>query len=243
MGRVLHFDKDQRQLHSSFSELQRQLDEASKQQGIELNVANALWAQKGHPFLPLFVEIAKGEYQANVNQADFRTGAEDARSEINHWVAQKTKDKIQDILPPGSLDSLTRLVLANAIYFKGIWAKPFDKAVTSTQPFHRSTTSQVDVPLMHHFDNVRYVEDSDFQAVELPYQGGEVSMVILLPRQVDACGELENRLAPALLTRSLGQMKKQKVEIFLPRFKLESSFELNDPLARMGMPDAFGPES
>ncbi len=120
LGRVLHFDQPQRQVHSSFGELQRQLSEAGKQKGIELNIANALWAQKSHPLLPAFLEIAKGEYQANVNQADFKTGAEAARAEINGWVAQQTKDKIQNILPPGSLDALTRLVLANAIYFKGV---------------------------------------------------------------------------------------------------------------------------
>jgi serpin B len=238
MGQVLHFGKDQRQLHSSFGELQRQLSNAGKQPGIELSVANALWAQKGHPFLPPFLEVAKAEYQA-----DFETGAEPARSEINRWVTQKTKDKIKDILPPGSLTHLTRLVLANAIYFKGVWTKPYGKPQTATQPFHRSTTSQVEVPLMHHFDNVRYTEGSDFQAVELPYRGDELSMVVLLPRKVDACGELESRLTPALLSFSLGQMKPQKVEIFLPRFKLESSFDLNDTLVRMGMSEAFGPKA
>ena len=239
MGQALHFEKNQRQLHSAFGELQRQLTEASKLEGIELNIANALWTQKDPPLLPAFLQITKGEYQANVNQADFKTGAEEARDEINRWVSQKTKEKIQTILPPGSLTDLTRLVLANAIYFKGVWARQFEKAETSTQPFHLSTAHHVEVPLMHHFDEVRYTEDAEFQAVELPYKGGGLSMVILLPRQVDACGKLEDRLTPALLSRSLGGMKKQKVEIFLPRFKLESSFELNSTLAEMGMPDAF----
>jgi serpin B len=243
MGRVLHFDKDHQQLHSAFGELQRQLSEAGKQSGIELNIANALWAQKGHPFVPAFLKIAKDDYQANLNQADFETGADAARGEINRWVAQKTRDKIQNILPPDSLDRLTRLVLANAIYFKGVWAKPYDKAQTSTQPFHLSTTRQTKVPLMHHFDEVRYMEENDFQAVELPYKNGELAMVVLLPRQIDACGNLENRLTPALLSRSLSQMKQRKVEIFLPRFKLESGFDLNQTLASMGMPDAFGPKA
>src|SRR5205814_1118577 len=113
---------------------------------------------------------------------------------INRWVAQKTKDKIQNILPPGSLDEVTRLVLANAIYFKGIWAKPYDKAGTVTQPFHLSSTRQVEVKLMHHVDNVKYMENREFQAVELPYKGGKLSMVVLLPRQVDGCGKLEDDL-------------------------------------------------
>jgi len=240
MGRVFHFDKDQRQVHSAFGALQRQLGEAGNQKGIELSIANALWAQKAHPFLPSFLQTGQGEYQANIAQADFKTGADAVRGEINRWVAQKTKDKIQEILPPGSLDALTRLVLANAIYFKGTWAKQYDKAGTSPQPFHFSPTRQAEVPLMHHFDNVRYMENSDFQAVELPYSSGGLAMVILLPRQMDGCGGLENRLAPALLSEALSQMKQQKVEIFLPRFKLESSFKLNDTLARMGMSDAFG---
>jgi len=89
-----------------------------------------------------------------VNQADFATGAEAARAEINRWVAQKTKDKIQNILPPGSITDLTKLVLANAIYFKGIWTKPFEKAATASQPFHLSSTRKADVPLMHHFDRI-----------------------------------------------------------------------------------------
>jgi serpin B len=177
------------------------------------------------------------------NQADFKTGADTAREEINQWVAQRTKDKIRDILPPGSLDKATRLVLANAIYFKGTWAKQFEKAGTSSQPFHLTTTSQVDVPLMHHLDEVKYLENSDIQAVELPYSGGELSMVILLPRQIEGCGNLENRLTPVLLQAFLSQMKKQEVEIFVPKFKLESSFKLDDTLAKMGMADAFVPQT
>jgi len=243
MSRVLHLDQDQGKVNASFSKLQRQLSEAGNRKGIELSIANSLWAQKGHSFLPAFLEIARGDYQANVNQADFIIEAEAARGEINRWVAQATKDKIQNILPPGSFTDMTRLVLANAIYFKGVWAKPYDKAETSSQPFHLSTSRRTDAPLMHHFDNVRYMEDTDFQAVELPYKGGELSMVILLPRQADACGNLEKRLSLALLARSLDQMKQQNVEVFLPRFKLESSFDLNQALTSMGMPDAFGPKS
>jgi len=239
MSKVLHFDKDQKPLHAAFGQLQLQLAQAGEQKGLELNIANALWSQKGHPFLPAFLDIAKSEYQANIAKADFKTAADAARDEINHWVAQKTKDKIQDILPPGSLDDLTRLVLANAVYFKGAWAKPYNEAETSTQSFHLSASRQTDVPLMHHIDSVRYMENNEFQAVELPYAGGALAMVILLPRQAEGCAQLEDRLTPALLSGAFKEMKQQKVVIFLPRFKLESSFKLNDTLAHMGMPDAF----
>jgi serpin B len=243
MAQVLRFDKDQQQLHSSFGELQRQLNEVEKQQAIQLSIANGLWAQAGHSFLPAFLEVAKGEYEANLSQVDFKTGAEAARGEINRWVAQKTKDKIRTILPPGSVTGFTRLVLANAIYFKGAWARPFDQAETSLRPFHLSRANQAGALLMHHFDTVRYMENSDFQAVELPYRGHELSMMVILPRQVDGCGQLEGRLTPALLSGSVAQMKQQRVEIFLPRFKLESGFDLKNTLAKMGMPGAFGPKA
>ncbi len=150
MAQVLHFTQTQAQLHGAFGELQRQLNEIATNQGPQLNLANALWAQEGHPFLPDFLRIALEEYQANVKQIDFKTGSDAATREINHWVTEKTKDKIQNILPPSSLDAQTRLVLANAIYFKGIWAKPFEKAATTNHPFHTSLTSQADAPLMHH---------------------------------------------------------------------------------------------
>ena len=241
MGRVLRFSQGQGRVHASFGELQQQLHEAEKQKGIQLDIANALWTQKGEPFLPDFLKTAQEAYQADVQQADFRTSADAVRLEINGWVAQKTQDRIQDILLPGNLNSSTMLVLANAIYFKGSWASPFDKNATSTQPFHISTSSQADTLLMLHFDDVKYTGDNDFQAVELPYSGNDLSMVILLPRKSDALGQLENQLSPAFLDRLLAQLKMQKVEIFLPRFKMGSRYDLQGKLYKMGMLDAFTP--
>jgi serpin B len=240
MSLALHFDPDQQSFHPAFGELQAQLNQVAQQKGIELSIANALWAQQGRPFAPAFLDTAQSQYQANVNQVDFRTGADAARGQINRWVAERTKDKIQDLLPPGSVDASTRMVLANAIYFKGLWAHQFDKSETSNQPFLPTTTRQVDAPFMHQTEQVAYMEDNDLQAVELSYGTNELSMVILLPRQVDGCAQLESRLNPALLSESISRLRKQKVELFLPRFKLESGLNLKDALAAMGMTDAFG---
>ncbi len=212
MNRVLHFSHSDARLHSSFGELQQQLsaaneqngtqlvavppdmlaqlNDAEKQEGIQLEIANALWTQKGEPFLPAFVKIATDDYQGDIKQADFTTDADAARREINGWIAHKTKNKIQNILAPDDVDALTRLVLANAIYFRGAWASPFNKAATSTQPFHISTSSQVDTLLMVRFEDVRYTESDDFQTAELPYIGDALSMVVLLPRQIDNLGQL-----------------------------------------------------
>jgi serpin B len=158
-------------------------------------------------------------------------------------VSKKTRDRIKNILPSRTLDENTRLVLANAIYFKGSWAKAFIKGGTIPEPFHLSSTSQVDVPMMSHEDEVRYAERDSFQAVELPYKGDSLSMVVLLPRQIDGLEKLEASLDPDFVAKCLGQMKKQEVEILLPRFKLESSFELSQKLAGMGMPAAFAPNA
>jgi serpin B len=126
----------------------------------------------------------------------------------------------------------------NAIYFKDNWSSPFKKAATSAQPFHLSTNSQVKTSLMLHWDNVNYTENDDLQALELPYIG-EQSMVILLPRQIDGVAHFESQLNPACLDHLLAQMTAQRVRIELPRFKLESRFELEHTLPEMGMTDAF----
>ena len=158
---------------------------------------------------------------------------------VNSWVSEATHDKIKKIVEP-PLSSMTGLILANAIYFKGNWAVPFSKTATFNQPFHVTSSNHVEVPLMYRLDEIRYMESNDFQAAEVPYNSNRLSMVILLPRRIDACGELEQRLDPALLSRSLRSMAKEKVLLFMPRFKMESSFALNGPLTKMGMSDAFG---
>jgi serpin B len=149
MSQVLGFGTNQQQVASLFSGLQAALATDQQTNAIELDIANALWTQEGFPFLPAFLETASNQYQANINQADFVNSADAARQTINDWVAQETHDRIQNILPPGSLDTRTRLVLANAIYFLGVWTEAFAQTNTSTQPFYLSTNDEVEVPLMH----------------------------------------------------------------------------------------------
>src|SRR5208282_1999079 len=264
MSQVLGFGTNQQQFASLFGQLQAELEADQVTNAIELNVANALWTQEGFPFLPSFLETATNQYQANVNQADFVTEADAATQAINDWVAQQTQNKIQNIVPPGAIDSSTRLVLANAIYFLGAWTTSFEETNTTTQPFYLSSTTFVEAPLMHqplvdgngnplnvtfnYMDNWSLlptggynIPTNGFQAIELPYASNQLSMVILLPSQVDGLGQLEGQLTPSFLSNVLSQMVAQQVEIFLPRFTMESSFELTNTLAAMGMPDAFTP--
>lgn len=239
MAAVLHFNQKQDQLHSAFGVLQRQLHEASTRKGVELSIANALWAQQGHSFLSEFLKIGARQYDAKLNQVDFKTQPDAAIREINRWVAQKTKDRIQDILAPGSLDDSTRLALVNAIYFKGDWAKAFNKRSTYPQPFYLTKNKKVDVPLMYRTDKVRYMEDDSIQAVELPYKGNEFSMVILLPKEIEGSGRLENSFTPRTLSSWLKAMQFREVNLLVPKFKMESTFELSRELEKLGMRDAF----
>ena len=149
MSQVLGFGTNQQQFASLFGELQAELEADQQTNAIELNIANALWVQEGFPFLPSFLETATNQYQANVGQADFVTEADAATQAINNWVAQETQNKIQNIVPPGLINAATRLVLANAIYFLGVWTTSFEETNTTTQPFYLSSTTLVEAPLMH----------------------------------------------------------------------------------------------
>jgi serine protease inhibitor len=257
MEQVLGFGANQQQFASLFGELQTGLEADQETNAIELDIANALWTQEGFPFLPAFLQTATGQYQANVNQANFVTDAAAVTQTINNWAAQETQNKIQNVLPPGSINADTRLVLANAIYFLGAWTQAFAVSNTSTQPFYLSSTNQVEAPLMHQplgqgTNTFNFMQTwnsgifsspgaNDFQAIELPYASNQLSMVILLPALADGLSQLEQQLSPAFLSNVLAQMSPRAVEIFLPKFTLESSFDLATTLAQMGMPDAFTP--
>ncbi|MGH7967450.1 MAG: serpin family protein, partial [Limisphaerales bacterium] len=258
MSQVLGFGTNQEEFASLFGQIQAGLKAHQQTNAIELNIANALWMQQGFPILPSFLETATDHYEASVGQADFATDADAVRQNINAWVAQETKNRIQNILAPGMITPDIRLVLANAIYFLGTWTVSFQETNTQTQPFYLSSSTVVEVPLMHQplittqdgqpilFNYMQSYpsragspSSNDFQALELPYGSNQLSMLILLPSQLDGLERLEQQLSPAFLSNVLARLTPQPVEIFLPRFTLESSFNLNDTLAAMGMPDAF----
>jgi serpin B len=239
MAGVLHFGTDQTGLHSQFADLQKQLNAVQEKKKVALNIANGLWAQQDHRFLPAFLKIATDDYAARIQQADFRTAAEPTRLEINDWVSAKTANRIQDLISPGSLDSMTRLVLVNAVYFKGHWDTPFKKSKTRPAPFKTESRGAVSTPLMHETERFGYAETNGLQLLELTYAGGDLSMVVLLPAETSSFKKFEDSLTAEKLGLWLRQSSDQKVEVFLPRFKLTQEFSLNDTLAAMGMTEAF----
>jgi len=246
MAAVLHLPKGgpaDAALHRALGGFSRDLSAAKGAGGqprpYEFAVANALWGQTGYRFLPEFLGLVKSSYGADLEQLDFAKDTDAARKTINAWVENQTRDKIPDLIGPGVLRDDTRLVLTNAIYFKGRWVAPFKKEATKREPFHPAPERPVETDLMHGWGHWPYVEGPDFQALRLPYEGKELSMVVLLPKQVDGLAAIEKSLGAAALAEWLGKMRRTEIVLTLPKFKTTAAFELNQTLAAMGMADAF----
>ncbi len=243
MARVLHFSLDSRRLHPAFAELTRELNGRGLPRDYQLHVAQSLWGERGLPVLADFQSILRTDYGASLRLVDF-SGAPDAtRLQINDWVEQRTNDRIKDLLHKGDIDPLTRMVLVNAIYFKAAWQHPFNGAVTRKDAIFHVGARQVKAAMMHQTRDFRYAEGEGFQAVELPYEGGELSMVVLLPVKQDSLHSLERSLTAAKLDGWLGKLASRKVAVELPRFKFKTRVELAKELKAMGMSLAFGPEA
>lgn len=238
MARVMRFDLPQNDLHPAFASLQKIIADAEAKGNIQLKVANSLWPQTGYPFLETYLNLVKAHYGVSITALDYVNNAEATRQIINNWVEGQTEKKIRELIAKGKLDALTRLVLTNAIYFKGDWATQFDVKMTEDDDFW-SPQSKVKVPMMTRQGVYRYTETDDLQILELPYKGNTLSMLVLLPHDKDGLPRIENQLTPASLSKATTRMFEQDVIVHLPKFKVESAFTLNDVLVTLGMSDAF----
>ena len=251
MADTLHYRLPQSNLHPAFNSLDRALasrgkdprgtlKEGEAKQYFRLNIANAVWGQHGYGFLPDFLDVLAENYGAGMRPLDFAGAPDESRVRINDWVAEETGDKVKDLLQPGTIDPPTRLVLTNAIYFNASWHWPFDRRQTKMRPFHLEGGGSVDVLMMTETsdDFYGYARGDGYQAVDVPYAHGEMSMTVLLPDGGDL-GPLENSLNADLLDRIMDDIEIDYVTLTMPSFKFESEFSLVDTLAGMGMPDAF----
>lgn len=240
MEKVLHFAPGGGEAHAAFEVLQRRLDAVQAHGDVQLAVANSLWPQKDYPFLPDFLELVKVRYDAGITPLDFAGNAEGARTTINRWVEGKTREKIQDLIAPGNLDPLTRLVLVNAIHFKGSWAGRFDADRTEEADFHVAADSTVKVPMMAQTRKFPLAEMDGGQVLKLPYAGGDLSMLVVLPREKDGLAALEAGLSLERLAEWTSRLAEREVRVLLPKFKLTWGVaELNRNLMALGMADAF----
>jgi serpin B len=253
-------------LHAGIGALNERFNRADK--AYELEVANAIWGERTFDFNPDYIDVMRGHYGLNtLIEADFKTNPDEERVRINEWVEKLTRDRIKDLLPDGSIDPLTRMVLVNAIYFKGDWKIPFKKRLTERSDFLLTSGGKSKIDLMEapglesaryaafeadgsYFETPattdfrapkesRYPSDGGFAMIELPYDGGEMSMVVIAPNDPEALGAIEEKLSPKALAGWLSKLQGREVNVFLPKFKAETSYEMNKTLSAMGMADAF----
>ncbi|OGO09733.1 MAG: hypothetical protein A3K46_02590, partial [Chloroflexi bacterium RBG_13_60_9] len=247
MSQALRFLLPGDRLHPAFNKLALELESRSKVEDLEpdqvfqLNVANSLWGQAGFAFEQDFLDTLAVHYAAGMRLVDYEQDAEAARQKINEWVSQSTNQKIKDIIPQGVLDALTRLVLANAVYFNAAWQHPFEPEATLPGPFRLRDGATVDVPMMHGQASLRTMAGGGYRAVELPYAGRQLAMLILLPDE-GAMEGVEARLESGLLDEAVNALQSSQVILSLPKFEYEWSLSMTDGLQALGMQDAFVPE-
>jgi serine protease inhibitor len=239
MARTLHFGAATQELHRAFASLQARVNAVQARGDVRLLVANALWPQKRYAFLEEYLSLIQECYGAAITPVDYQAAAEAARETINAWVESKTEDKIKELIPPGVLGDLTHLVLVNAIYFKGDWSSQFDPLDTIDDSFWLSPSEKVEVPMMCQTGEFGYAERRGLQVLELPYVGGELSMIVLLPGSVRGLASAEEALTATNLSKWTDRLSESEVQVFLPRFGMRFGCELSDALTALGMTDAF----
>ncbi|MFC1965256.1 serpin family protein [Chloroflexota bacterium] len=244
MADAFHFILSQDRLHPAFNGLDIELGKRGEGakgkdgEGFRLNVVNAIWGQKDYHFLPTFLDLLAENYDAGLRTLDFAEAPEYSRVTINEWVSNQTEGRIEDLIPQDLINTLTRLVLTNAIYFNAAWQYPFEEDATDDGTFYLLNGDELTVPMMRQTESFGYFEGDDYQAIDLPYDGRELSMVILLP-QAGQFGAFEASLDAEQVEAIVGRLKHEQVNLTMPRFGYESSFVLKKALTTMGMPVAF----
>jgi serpin B len=248
MADTLRFILSQEELHSAFNSLDQQLasrGEGAKGkdgEGFRLNIVNAIWGQKNYAFLVSFLNTIAENYGAGLRILDFINETEPSRITINDWVSDETEGRIKDLIPQGAISEMTRLVLTNAIYFNAAWQYPFEDDMTSPGAFHLLNGDEITVPMMEQQESFAYAEGDSYQAVELPYDGRELSMVIMLPNsgQFEA---FEKAINYQQVKDIINNLERREVRLKMPRFEFDSSFSLKKTLIEMGMPAAFSADA
>jgi serpin B len=244
MADTLHLTLPQDKLHTVFDALDLELSQrgigakGKDDKGFRLNIVNAIWGQKGYTFLQDFLDTLAENYGAGLRLLDFKNAPEPSRITINDWVSDQTEGRIKDLIPPDAINTLTRLVLTNAIYFNAAWQDAFEKGNTRDDTFYLLDGSETKVPMMHQTEHFNYTEGNNYQAVELPYDGRELSMLVLLPKSGQFTS-FEDSLDAGLLSGISQALENKKVALTMPKFEFTSDFSLKTTLSEMGMPMAF----
>ena len=247
MASTLHFYLPQEDLHPAFNALDLTLVGGELEDGdtqapdiFQLSMTNSLWGQRDYPFLPAFLDILALNYGAGLRLVDFVSAPEAARQEINFWVEEQTQEKIKDLVPPGAINSLTTLVLANAVYFKADWQHPFSPDLTQPGEFYPLEGAPIQTPMMalSQAMPLAYSEGPGYQAVELPYVGDRITMLVLVPDQ-GKFTKFEAGLVGSQIIALEEGLVPTRMKLSMPKFSFESGYSIADTLAGIGMVDAF----
>ena len=204
-----------------------------------LRIANRVYTERSLELQPTFIETTQKHYGSAIQSVDFKANADAERLGINQWVSDQTETRIPELLPSGSVDSLTRLILVNALYFLADWASPFSPKNTKTGTFYERGTTETNAQMMTQTAKFRYADKEDFQAIELPYTGEELSMILVLPKEKDGWRSLQQTLSAQTIDSVFDSFALQKVRLTMPKFTVEYNVELAETLSAMGMPSAF----
>lgn len=246
MAAVLSFTLDQSSLADAFATLNADLlergtgeaDESNGTPARALRVANALWGEETYPFSADFSALLQAAFGAGIQPTDFINDPKGARQRINDWVAEQTEGRITDIIPDGVLDTTTRLVLANAIYFYGGWQSTFDESFTSDEEFHLLNGETIAVPMMEQIDHFPYLDGDGFQVVDFPYAESGLTFSVLLPDE-GSFDQFETTMTLESVSLALNTTVVTEIDVYLPRFEFEYQASLANVLKAMGMTDAF----
>jgi serpin B len=239
MKQVLHLEGGADAAMAASGELARSLQEPKRP--VTFRIANQLFGEKTYRFEAAYLERARAAYGAALEPLDFKSAPEPARAHVNEWVEKKTERRIKDLIPPGGIERDTRLLLVNAIYFLGDWEQPFPARQTRPAPFHLSAAEARTVPTMNQTGSFRIAAKDGVTALEMPYKGGEFSMVFLLPDRVDGLAALESGLDLKRLDALLAGLASELVSAAIPKLEIRppESLSLGDDLKALGMPLAF----
>jgi serpin B len=236
MYNILNFLQNDSETQGSFGKIYNLLNQ--KQEGYRISTANAFWIQQNYPFLTEYISLLQNYYMAEANELDFSKNVEAART-INTWIENQTNGKIKDMIDPGALSVFTRLVLTNAIYFKGLWENPFDSKYTTKIDFNVDSSKTVKVDMMSLSNCIfNYTETDDLQILKMPYEGDDLSMLVILPKE-NNISIADSSLNTLNIEDWNSRFDEIKINIDIPKFKFKTEYNLNSVLTKMGMVDAF----
>jgi len=237
IAKVFHFPANNKSFHSLHGKLTKILNQ--KKTDLEVSMVNRLWIEKTYSLKRSYKKLMKNAYQSSFESVDFIGKYDENRLRINDYILKQTHEKIKDLLPPNSVDTKTRLILTNAIYFKGNWEVPFQKERTKVADFNITPEQKVKCPMMGVKDEFNYYEDLKLQAIELPYTDTSFSMIFLLPSENTSLTEYESNLTFDHIKAVINAMDYQEIIVSIPKFKLSEGYQLKQILTEMGMPEAF----